>query len=225
MRDGLLETLIKHGYLVENHPKTAGGSQTIGTSYKAGDKFQTALEDYFETKKNAPTDISLEVVEQEMDTQQINSDITQIFTPKKKLFQNIEFDEVLVRNLSDLFFQMFQSYKFINNNEYEQAIYIEKPLIRKFLIALYRELYLVNYMITDNDLETFIALLCKEKMLPFNVEELTTYFTLGSQIDIEESSLEEYALELYTQINEFFDAIQNFLKLNGNPNGEEVNVL
>ena len=219
MRDGLLETLIKHEYLVEAHPKSAGGNQTIGTSYKVGDKFQTALEDYFETKKNSPTDISLEVVEQEMDTQQKNSDITQIFTPKKNFFQDIEFDEVLVRNLSELFFQMFQSYKLINNNEYEQAIHKEKQLIRQFLVALYQGLYPVNYIITDSDLETFIALLCNKKLLPFTVEELTTYFNLESQINIEKSSLEEYALELYKHTKIFFDTIQDFLKFNGNHNG------
>ena len=222
IRDDLFEILIKHGYLVEAHPKNAGGSQTIGTSYKVGDKFQKALDDYFETKKNSPTDISFEVVEQEIDNKQINSDIAQIFTPKKDIFQNIEFDEVLVRNLSEVFYEMFQSYKLLKNKEYEQAIQIEKQIIRQFLIALYRDLYHVNYIITDSDLEKLIALLCNEKLLPFSIEELTVYFTLDSQINLEEMSLEEYALELYKQINEFFDAIQLHLNPNGNTNGEEV---
>lgn len=225
LRDELFKTLLRHGYLVEAHPKSAGGSQTIGTSYRVGDKFQVALEDYFETKKNYPTDISLEVVEQEIDRQQTNTNITQIFTPKKDLLQDVEFDEILVRNLSEVFFQMFQSYKLLKKNEYEQAIQIEKLIIRQFLIALYRDLYLVNYIISDTDLEKFIALLCNEKMLPFTLEELTIYSTLDSQINLEEMSLEEYALELYKKINEFFNAIQTFLNPNGNTNGEEVSAL
>jgi hypothetical protein len=214
-RDELFETLIKHGYLVEAHPKSAGGSQTIGTSYKVGDKFQVALQDYFETKKNSPTDISLEVVEQEIDRQQANNDITQIFTPKKSVFQDVEFEEVLVRHLSDVFYYLFQSFTLIKNKKFEQAIQIERQVIRQCLLGLYKELYPVNYIVSDDDLKQFIVLICKEKMLPFTPEELTGYLQLDSQINLEEMSLEEYALELYKKIQEFFDTIQKFLGDNG----------
>ena len=218
-RDELFEVLVKHGYLVEAHPKSAGGSQTIGTSYKVGDKFQVALQDYFETKKNSPTDISLEVVEQEIDRQQANNDITRIFTPKKSVFQDVEFEEVLVRHLSDVFYYLFQCYTLIKNKEFEQAIQIERQVIRQCLLGLYKELYPVNYIVSDDDLEQFIVLLCREKMLPFTPEELTGYLQLDSQTNLEEMTLEEYALELYKKIQEFFDAIQKFLGDKGSNKG------
>ncbi len=219
LRDDLFDTLLKHGYLAEAHPKSAGGSETIGTSYRVGDKFQVALDDYFDTKKNAPTDISLELVEQEMDRQHTNNDLRQLFTPKKSIFENIEFDEVLVANLSDVFFELFQSHKLLKNKEFEQAIIIEKKIIHRFLIALYRDVYRVNYIISNTDMEAFIALLCKEEMVPFSFEKLTYYSTIDSQINLDEMSLEEYALELYKEISEFFDMIQNFLNPDGTANG------
>lgn len=218
LRDDLFDTLLKHGYLAEAHPKSAGGSETIGTSYRVGDKFQVALDDYFDTKKNAPTDISLELVEQEMDRQHTNSDITRIFTPKKNVFHGVEFEEVLVRHLSDVFYYLFQSFTLIKNKEFEQAILIEKKIIHRFLIALYRDIYHVNYIISNTDMETFIALLCKEKLVPFTFEKLTHYSTLDSQINLEEMTYEEYALDLYKNIKEFFDSIQNFLNPNGTIN-------
>ncbi|MHA2131220.1 MAG: hypothetical protein ACW99L_14740, partial [Promethearchaeota archaeon] len=41
-RDEIFTILKKHGYLVENHPKTAGGSESVRTSYSVGPKYQKA---------------------------------------------------------------------------------------------------------------------------------------------------------------------------------------
>ncbi|HEA70587.1 hypothetical protein LCGC14_1212220 [marine sediment metagenome] len=48
VRDEIFQILVKQGYLIENHPKTAGGSESIRTSFSAGPQYQKALEDEFE---------------------------------------------------------------------------------------------------------------------------------------------------------------------------------
>ena len=141
-------------------------------------------------------------------------DIASIFSSNTdmEVRKSEEFNNILAKEMSDLYFDMFQIYKYINKNEVELAVKIEKNFVKKFLINLYKKIYHVNYIITDNDLENFILYLCDHKMLPFTRDELKTY--LKQTIDLDLSSQDDLskATEIYTLLSKgFFDNIQKYL--------------
>ncbi len=123
-----------------------------------------------------------------------------------------EFNDILAKEMSDLYFDMFQIYKYINKDEVQLAVKIEKDFVKKFLINLYKEIYHVNYIITDNDLENFILYLCDHKMLPFTRDELKSYLKRTLGLDLSNQDDLSKATEIYTLLSKgFFDKIQKYL--------------
>lgn len=207
LRNQIFEILIKHGYLIESHPKTAGGSEALRTSYAVGPHYDKALNDYFNTKNNVVIDII-------NDGYGSKKDITSLFSPNKGIEANKsdEFKSILAKEMSELYFDMFQIYKNLNKSEVELAVKIEKDFVKKFLINLYKEIYHVNYIITDNDLERFILYLCNNKMLPFTKHELKSYLKRTTDLDLSNPDDLSQATEIYTLLSrEFFDNIQKYL--------------
>jgi len=207
LRNSLFDILVKQGYLVENHPKTAGGSEALRTSYAVGPHYEKALNDYFNTKKN----VVIDRIDNNSDSKE---DITTLFSPNTIMEANKseEFNNLLAKEMSDLYFDMFQIYKYINKDEVELAVKIEKDFVKKFLINLYKEIYHVNYIITDNDLERFILYLCDHKMLPFTQQELKSYLKRTTDLDLSNIDDLSQATELYTLLSKgFFDKIQKYL--------------
>ena len=94
IRDELFGILVKHGYLVENHPKRAGGSEAIRTSYAVGSQYQEALQDYFETKENVRSDIIVDVIEKNT-TKDLN--LVNVFQEKtnKEIIDREKYQEIL----------------------------------------------------------------------------------------------------------------------------------
>ncbi len=207
LRNSLFDILVKQGYLIENHPKTAGGSEALRTSYAVGPHYDKALDDYFNTKKNVILDIP-DNISGSME------DITSLFSPNTSMEANKieEFKIILAKEMSELYFDMFQIYKNLNKNEVEQAVKIEKDFVKKFLINLYKEIYHVNYIITDNDLEGFVLYLCDHKMLPFTHQELKSYLKRTIALELSNPDDLSQATEIYNILSsEFFEKIQIYL--------------
>ena len=116
MRDDLFQILIKQGYLVENHPKKASGSETIRTSYSVGPQYQKALDDYFQTKKNSITSVSIESIENETDHQEIEA----IFRAQSDVDNAKEdiFSKVLEREFSLAFSDLLGIYRCSKRERY-----------------------------------------------------------------------------------------------------------
>jgi hypothetical protein len=207
LRNSLFDILVKQGYLVENHPKTAGGSEALRTSYAVGPHYDKALNDYFNTKNDV-------IIEKIDDSGSSKEDITSLFSPNTRMEANKseEFNNLLAKEMSDLYFDMFQIYKYINKDEVQLAVKIEKDFVKKFLINLYKKIYHVNYIITDNDLENFILYLCDHKMLPFTRDELKSYLKRTLGLDLSNQDDLSKATEIYTLLSKgFFDKIQKYL--------------
>jgi len=207
LRNSLFDILVKQRYLVENHPKTAGGSEALRTSYSVGPHYDKALNDYFNTKNNVFIDIM-------GDDYGPKENITSLFRSNTGIEakKSDKFNNILAKEMSELYFDMFQIYKNLNKNEVELAVKIEKDFVKKFLINLYKEIYHVNYIITDNDLERFILYLCSNKMLPFTKHELKSYLKRTTDLDLSNLDDLSQATEIYTLLSrEFFDNIQKYL--------------
>lgn len=209
LRDELFNILVTHGYLVESHPKSAGGSQSIATSYAVGDKYQIAVDDYFEMKNSLP-DVYIETLEKSINTK---DNIKNIFTPTLEFLKEADFENALAKSLSQLYQDLFKIHKFVNNDDCESALKIEKELMQKFLINLYKELYNVNYMITEKDLEDFTIYLTRNKKLPFSHKEFQNYLNYFDVIiNINEHTIELHVREAYELFSKFFNQIQTYLE-------------
>ncbi len=210
IRDDLFEILIRHEYLVEDHPRRAGGSETLRTTYSVGDKYQKALRDYFKTKGTADTDINVEILEKE------SIDPDNIFkgASRKYIIKEKDLQVAIVREFSDLYFDIFKIYDFIEDKEYHSALRIESGLIRKFLVGVYRHYYNIKDVLSLDDLKKFITTLGSTEGFPFTNEALQEYISNYSPInfdEINEVDLEATSKKIYHYFYDFFIKIQNYI--------------
>lgn len=206
IRDGVLETLIKHDYLVEDHPKRAGGGEALRTSYSVGPRYQEALKDYWEMKGKVDNEFNLEILDQESEKLQ------DIFPGQNRRYIIAEKDlkNALMRELTDFNYDIFKIYKFIDNEDFSNAIKIEHGLIKNYLMDVYRQYNNVDTVIIA-EFNSFLGVLGTTEEFPLTKQELIDYIDRYHIIDIEGVDSESLAKDLYQEISEFFMKLQNFI--------------
>jgi len=209
IRDKVLDTLIKHGYLVENHPRRASGTEALRTSYSVGERYQQALEDYYEVKGNSLTDINVEILEK--GTKQPD-DLKHIFqeSPRKYIIQQHNLKDALMREFSDFNYDIFKTYMCIDAGNYSDALKIEHKLIRTYLMNVYRQFHNVTSINIDRFTQ-FLSTLENVKGFPFTTQELIDYMNKFEVIDLKKGNLESLTKEIYHFIYEFFIKIQHYI--------------
>ncbi|MFX1320779.1 MAG: hypothetical protein ACFFAQ_03955 [Promethearchaeota archaeon] len=204
----LFGILVRHRYLVENHPKKAGGSEAIRTSYSVGDQLDKAIEDYYQIK--AELEISVDVLEKEsqepFDYKKMLQNQDRTYIIKKR---NLK--EAFAREFSDLYWTIFKAHSFINHKEYQNALKILHNLIKKFLMSVYKHFYNADYIVTTKDLEKFITEISKNPDILFTQEELHDYLEQYQIINFDEENLKELVIEMYTYYSQFFEKIQLYI--------------
>ncbi len=207
--ENVLEALIKHEYLVENHPRRAGGGEALRTSYSVGSRYQEALEDYYKVKGGANRDFQVEVLEREgMDSE----DLATIFPKhtRRYVIQKENLIEALSREIGDLYFHIFKIYRFIDNGDYSNAIKIQHGLIKNYLMGVYRHFYNVESVVI-NDFNFFLGVLGETEGFPFSKQKLIDFIDQYQVIKLEDPNLEPFAKEMYQSISTFFGKIQYFI--------------
>ncbi|MEE9379183.1 MAG: hypothetical protein V3V33_14245, partial [Candidatus Lokiarchaeia archaeon] len=211
IRDELFSILVKHGYLVENHPKRAGGSESIRTSYAVGPHYKEALQDYFETKENVNSDITVDVIEKNTAT---DSNLLNVFhekTNKENIDREI-YQEILSAQAGEVIWNLFQVYSSNNKENFVDSLKIGKNIIPEFLSNLYKS-YLQNRRIPIpefKDISQFLNHLIKNELLPFSKEDLQIYLRKTKEIASDNDDVEKRAIELYDLISEFQAKLNNF---------------
>ncbi|MFX0142416.1 MAG: hypothetical protein ACFFDN_52735, partial [Candidatus Hodarchaeota archaeon] len=210
IRDNVLNTLIKHSYLIENHPRRASGSEALRTSYSVGDRYHQALEDYYKVKGKAQSDINVEILEKGL-AQPDN--LTDVFTqkPRKYIIRKENMKYAFAREFSDFNYDIFNIYSYINHEDYKNALKVEIGLINRFLINVYRQFYNVDTPVALNDLVQFFAILEDTEGFPFSRKELLEYSEKNCTANLGLENLESLAKGMYQIIYEFFIKIQHYI--------------
>jgi hypothetical protein len=204
-RDDIFTLLVKFGYLVEDHPTRASGSESVRTSYSVGSHYDKALDDEFETKQPyAIETLDLEAAIPQIGPQE--TEHTRTYIIRKK---NLK--KALAREFSNFLYELFTVYEFINIQEYKNALKVEHNLVRRFLIEVYKHYFNANYLITTKDLTEFVDHLVDDAQIPFNKEELLDFMDRYQIIDFDHSDLASLANEVYEFISIFFDKIQLYM--------------
>jgi hypothetical protein len=203
----VLETLIRHDYLVENHPKRAGGGEALRTSFSVGPRYNEALEDYYKVKGNATGDFQVEILEKES---KIPENLRDVFPdhPRQYIVQEKNLKEALSREIGDLYYEIFKMYSYINNEDYTSALKIHHGLIKKYLRNVYRDYY-NDCAVVLKRFNSFLGLLEKAEGFPLSKQELIDY--IDHSPVMEGNYLELPTKNRYKSISEFFGKIQNFI--------------
>ena len=200
VRDNIYEKLLKHGYLEEDHPKKASGSESLRTSYKVGDPYEEALNDYFRIKGKSP-DIQIE---------ELNEDIFPS-QPRKYIIRQEDLYEALSREFSDFYYEMSKIYNFINKEQYSTAIKIEQTIVKKFLFNVYRHYYNIDRAVMPSEMYPFLELLENIEGFPFTVEELKYYIDQYQKINLDIDDPRMVAENAYESLYNFFSKINNYI--------------
>ncbi|MFX1420460.1 MAG: hypothetical protein ACFE9N_16265 [Promethearchaeota archaeon] len=209
IRNNILDILIKHGYLIENHPKRAGGGESLRTSFSVGPRYQEALEDYYRVKGRKLKDFQVEILDGvSIDTE----NFADIFPtqPRKYIIQEKNLKEALSREIGDLYYNIFKIHRYINQTDYSIAIKAQMGLIKNYLRGVYRHFYNEDTIVQQR-FNSFLTVLENTKGFPFTKQELIDFIDQFHQIDLAVADLEEVANETYQSISAFFSKIQQFI--------------
>ena len=219
IRDELFEMLIKHGYLVEDHPKRASGSETLRTSYSVGDQYKKALNDYFEYKGRVFSDLDIAILEKGSNSQTDLSGVFHQSPSRKYIIQKSNLKNAFAREFSDFNYHIFKIYSFINKRDYENALRISHELIKNYLVNIYKQYYNTDNIVTTTELDKFLNFLSDIEEFPFSNRELLNFIERYKIIDLNSEKKESLAKEIYQFIYDFFIKIQNYIYWNDEKNG------
>ncbi|MFW9987739.1 MAG: hypothetical protein ACFFC3_03710 [Candidatus Odinarchaeota archaeon] len=200
IRDEIFEILVKQGYLVEDHSRRASGSETLATSYKIGNQYYQALDDYYTAKGSTP----------EVNLEQIKEDFFPSQT-RKYIVQQDNLIEALAREFSDFNYDIFKIYNFIEKEQYSNALKIEQIIIKKFLFNVYRQYYNIDRAVMPSEVGPFFNLLEEIEDFPFKAEQLKNYINEHQNINLDIDNPKKIALEAYESLYNFFIKIQNYI--------------
>lgn len=222
IRDDLFLLLKTHRYLIENHPKEAGGGESIRTSYSVGPQFQKALQDYFELQPQYSNKIDVEPIQDEQVSIENSipkkEEIIEYFLPPKEVETEIKFESRegsprALKNIlsSYLIPEMILIDTKINSQRYKQAILSINKLIPNFLFKLYNNDYNVNgtSAILEKEIEDSVDYIVSSEIIPFDRQNL---YNILNQIEVKnlnEMDLKQTAKEMY---NTLYDFTQKTLK-------------
>ena len=209
LRNSIFESLIKQGYLIEDHSKRAGGSESLRTSFSVSPLYQKALKDYLETKGRSQTDVSVELLEKDAG---IPFNFSNIFRPKSKIIgPEHDLKEAFDKEFSKFNFNIFKIYNNIHRGRIKDAIKIEHDLIKNFIINVHKKYYNVSDIAAPDDLDKFITHLSEDGEFPFTREQLKQYIKSHDVLNLNDEELESRAKQIYNHIYSFFKIIQNYI--------------
>jgi hypothetical protein len=208
MVEELFELLKKHQYLVESHPRKAGGGETIRPSYSVGVQYKRALDDLMKSKQRS---VKIQPIVKESNEDLLYSER---IIPERSpyIIKSKDLKDALAIELRDLWWEIYTTYKYIIDEDFKNALKLEQNLIKHFFTKVYEHYYQPNYVVTDKDLLQFIALISEAFSCVFSKEELLNYFEKYTIINFEQENLEELSKEIYLFYSDFFNKLQKFIE-------------
>jgi len=198
--DNIFGILVKQEYLVESHPRRAGGSESMQTSFAVGPHYQKVLKDYYESRDSSV--ITYEPVELES-----------IKPSQEGTINSVNLKDAISEHFAPiLYYEFFNIHKFINQQKYEKALKIAKTLLRKFLYTVYNSYYSVNYTVTSVDINKFIKSITTAEEFPFSETELTEFLSMCNNISLENNNLESQSSEVFNSYSNLFKRFKLYIE-------------
>jgi len=214
-RNDLLDILIAHGYLVENHPKTAGGSESMMVSYRVGHQFKKALDDLYETKKNAEMDVEIETIEnisgKEYEIETVfGGDEVQEVQEDNHFKKKIEFE------VGTMAYDVSEMRELVNAGNFDKSLDIGKKALKTFLNNLHTE-YRKEHQVKDfngDGLSSFFNYLSTIKSFPLDKRELFNFVERQRSIEVKETNPKSKAIKIQELLERFIKKFTAQVNLN-----------
>ena len=212
IRNDIFQILLKQGYLEENHPLMASGSQSTRTSYKIGDYYQRALDDDAQTKMNQPINIDIEIIEGNGQYNPFDVNTAEEH-PQETFFDDSIFRKELSDKTVDVVFDLFEMYRYNQDQKFEKALDHGENLMNRFFTKLYNaytQKVRVNKLKFDK-VTHFVEYLVKNNKIPFTMSDLRGYIKKIKQIFSDDSKIEIKSCELYELVSKFCAKLQYYV--------------
>ena len=182
IRDEIFITLVKHSYLVENHPKRASGAESMRTSYAVGPHYEKALKDYYESQDSSIITYEPVDLESEPETDDIEGQ------SEPEGLDPVKIKNALAKYFVDiLYYEYFIMHKDITHKKYEKMLKTSRNLLPNYLHHVYQEYYGTSYTITSEDVNKFVDKIGNFEGFPFTSEELREFLISIKKFEVSES--------------------------------------
>ena len=212
IRDKIFDILLEHGYLETCTRKTAGGSESMGTCYVVGSQYEKALNDINQLSQNRKMEIVVDPIE--INSQkEYNFENTFQSKPLDKGLSKAKFKQILLSEYSEALWNLFQVHKYIQKEDYNNALKSGSELMPTFLKALYQNFRntFPEMGLKNKNIASFIDYLHANKLLPLTKEQLKHYFKQIELLNKDDSSIESRVKELYSLLSDIVSLIEVFI--------------
>jgi len=207
-RNDIFKILLRHGYLIENHPLHASGSESIRTSYSIGPQYEKALKEYNKMKKEDTEEYMLEIITEG----DYNNEHKENFYDDEELLEQENSSRLLQfisSELGTIFNYLFQIHRYIKAQQYTDAQKLEGVIIDQFLERI--SFKMKNIKPTKDDINVLISNIVALKDFPLNSKNFEELINKCNKIRNIEENFEQNVTALYDQINNFFHIMSSFI--------------
>jgi len=206
IRDTIYEILRKHEYLVEDHPRSAGGGQSTRTCFIVGPAYERAIQEDFDTKQNNPPHIAVNVIKQG------SPGVTRFLKPKLSSQTDLQLKHILVRNFDGKMVRaLFKIEYFIGSKDYTTSLKMLQIFILGYLKKCFIHYYQSDDTITKKQMGEFIKLISDMQGFPFHANELLNLIERCEQIEVDSNKLEQLSHEIYDLVYNWYIKLKKFL--------------
>ncbi|MFX0025320.1 MAG: hypothetical protein ACFE8M_02820 [Candidatus Hermodarchaeota archaeon] len=206
IRDTIYKILRKYDYLVEDHPRAAGGGQSTRTCLIIGPAYEKAIQEYYEVKARDPAHIVFNVIEKE------SSGTSRFLTPKLSSETEVNLRNTLLINFNGKMVRnLININSSIENKQYAKSLKMLKKFVPDYFKNCYRHFYHPDNEITKRNIFEFIKLISDVKDFPFYADELSNLFEKCEQIEVKSNNLEQLSHEIYNLVYNFYIRLKKFL--------------
>jgi hypothetical protein len=206
IRDTIYKILCKHDYLVEDHPRAAGGGQSTRTCLIIGPAYEKAIQEYYEAKANDPAHIAFNVIKKE------STGVSRFLTPKLSPETEVNLKNALILNFDGKMVRKLISIKSsIESKQYTSSLKELKNFIPDYFKKCYVQFYHPDNEITKNNVVQFINLISDIQGFPFCNDELLNLFERCENIEVELNNLEHLSHEICNLVYDWYIRLKKFL--------------
>ncbi|MFX1276033.1 MAG: hypothetical protein ACFFBP_18155 [Promethearchaeota archaeon] len=196
-RNDIFNILIKHSYLVENHPKQASGSESIRTSYSVGLQYERALKDYYDSKRNNFDDLYPKIVSKETEIELDKSEKS-----TGKINEENRFIELLGNEMRILFDKIFRIYRYLKAEQYINAQEMERELLPKFFNRIYMVYNKSDELPSKEEFDIFLSQITSFEGFPINDGLLKELIKECKIVEFADGDIERNVSRLYKKLND-----------------------
>lgn len=216
-RNDIFNILLKHDYLVENHPLHASGSESIRTSYCVGPQYEKALAEHRAEKNQENEPYHYELVSRGDSVGDKGGKDIISNNGSEESRDAVELRTILASELGAMFDTLFRVHLALKNGRVHDARKLERDILKELFERIYCRLNGngMEDLPAEKQLELLTACLTSMEGFPVTEEALLTLMDECAKINHSIDNPEQDTRTLYHKLDAFFSALSTRLSGKG----------